>query len=80
MVAKNCLYYRICMNWICWAKEIFLPTLSLPGPAAFRAHVLSLSYEESGNPLKVHTQKKLLTFMFLSRKSDYGFHKIVIEV
>lgn len=44
------------MNWIGWAKEIFLPTLSLPGPAAFRAHVLSLSFEESGNPLKVHAQ------------------------
>lgn len=38
------------MDFIGLAKETFLITPSLPGPATIRTQVLSLSFEESGNP------------------------------
>ena len=60
MFVRNCLYYRICINLVGLAKEVFLPATSLSGPATFRAQVLSLCFEDSGNPPKMHIHTQIV--------------------
>lgn len=51
MFVRNCLYDTIAFVGL--AKEVFLLTTSLLGPATLRAQVLSLCFKDSRNPPKM---------------------------